>query len=426
MAHRSDRDCDGTPFDSSALANAEPDAQPAWRRVRLKPYRLASGQRVSVHESLTVLNPFATLTAFRLPRDSAVPRLLIVMPMSGHFSILFYDLIGALLRDHDVFVLDWTNAKHILAVHGSFGFEQSIATVCSAMRGLGPDTHLIGVCQSVVPAIAAATALVASGDPGRPSTLTLLGGPVDPTANPTRVSFALGATPLFWFEHNMLESVGKGYAGHGRSVYPAKTQLRGLLIYLSRHLMSRGALAAKWTCDDGADPAGHPFFSLYAAVKDIPANAFLESLAAIYHRRALWTGQLSLMGCKLHPEYVDNLPLLTVEARDDDIAGVGQTAAAHRLFHRIPGAWRDHFEIESGGHFALFHGAACREQIAPKIASFVARFDVGAAAAVASGCRRTPARDRLYGASRSARFGPPADDKHRERDDQQREPVDQI
>ncbi len=50
------------------------------------------------------------------------------------------------------------------------------------MRALGPDTHVIAVCQPA-PLALAATAYLAEHDPkAQPRTLTLIGGPIDPDA----------------------------------------------------------------------------------------------------------------------------------------------------------------------------------------------------------------------------------------------------
>jgi poly(3-hydroxybutyrate) depolymerase len=54
------------------------------------------------------------------------------------------------------------------------------------MRHLGPDLHVMAICQPA-PLVLAATALLAQESPeAQPRTLILVGGPIDPDANPRR------------------------------------------------------------------------------------------------------------------------------------------------------------------------------------------------------------------------------------------------
>ena len=57
--------------------------------------------------------PFATLLHFEKPAVTGQPRVLVVGPMSGHFTTLIRPTIRTLLSDHDVHVLDWHNARDI-------------------------------------------------------------------------------------------------------------------------------------------------------------------------------------------------------------------------------------------------------------------------------------------------------------------------
>ena len=47
------------------------------------------------------------------------------------------------------------------------------------MKALGPDTHVIAVCQPAPLALAATAQLAAENPKAQPRTLTLIGGPVD-------------------------------------------------------------------------------------------------------------------------------------------------------------------------------------------------------------------------------------------------------
>ena len=51
-------------------------------------------------------------TSPRTPRTPG-PRVLLVAPLSGHFATLLRDTVRTLLRDHDVYLTDWHNARDV-------------------------------------------------------------------------------------------------------------------------------------------------------------------------------------------------------------------------------------------------------------------------------------------------------------------------
>lgn len=330
------------------------------------------GPDVALLETQYRLNPFAVMASLSLqPPQGARPTMLVVMPMSGQYGRLVYDLAAGLLVNHDVAVLDWTNARDVPASEGRFGFDGMIASIIDAMGEIGQNSHLIGLCQSTVPAIAAATIMFERSDPVRPCSLTLMGGPVDPQQSATRVSTALQMTPICWLEQNAIKPVSAMFAGSGRLVYPSDAHREALRIYFHRHLLSGDGIARKLIFDDGSDPEKFPFESICLDVKDIPAPAFLESIAAIYHQRAIWTANLYFDGHLVEPQNVSGLPVLTIEAPEDDISAPGQTIAAHRLFKSAPRELCGHYELSEGGHFDLIHGRECRNAVVPVISEFV-------------------------------------------------------
>lgn len=343
---------------------------PAWFSFRLGAVSRAGDRSASVRETLFVLNPFATLTRLTLQRFSPAPAAVIVAPMSGHYGIFLYDLVEGLLPGHDVYVIDWTNARHIRPDAGPFHYEDMIESVVDALRLIDRRAHLIGLCQSAVPAIAAATALHRDGEPCAPASLILMGGPVDPFANETQISATLAVTPLWWLEHDLIETVPQGCDGAGRQVYPAHTQQARLLVYLSRQMHLQSPIARKTIQDDGRRPDQFPILRLLTAVKDIPAAAFLESIAATYKRRAIWDGSLQARGRRIVPQEICELPVLTIEAPYDNVAAPGQTAAAHTLFRSVPSALHAHHLLSDGDHFSLGHGALCRNEVVPAISAF--------------------------------------------------------
>ncbi|MEM9027005.1 MAG: hypothetical protein AAGC70_01405 [Pseudomonadota bacterium] len=363
-----------TPFDSRnpmvpTAGIADVDQQPAWLRLPFVPGQVSSDGACLV-ESLRVLNPFAVVTAVQCADQRRRPTAVVVMPMSGHFGALLYDLVQQLSRDVDVWVVDWTNARHVPEIVGTFGFADVLRTIADALTMAGPGAHLVAICQSTVPAAAIATALVESDDPAKPASLALIGGPIDHRARPTRLSSTLELTPLSWYERHAIVSVSEGAPGAGRLVYPAETHQRSLLTYLTRHLWLGDDLAQKVFADDGSEPQRLPFLTLYTQVKDISARVFLESISVIYHRQSLLTDGLTWQGRPILPRRVTSLPLITVEAPDDDIAAPGQTLAAHHVFSALDDRLRKHVVLSTGGHFSLFHGTICRAEVVPALSAF--------------------------------------------------------
>ncbi len=60
-----------------------------------------------------------------------------------------------------------------------------------------------------------------------------------------------------------------------------------------------------------------------------------------------------------------------VEGEKDDISGVGQTEAAHRLCVNIPPERKAHYLQPGVGHYGVFNGSRFRSEIAPRIADFI-------------------------------------------------------
>jgi poly(3-hydroxybutyrate) depolymerase len=68
---------------------------------------------------------------------------------------------------------------------------------------------------------------------------------------------------------------------------------------------------------------------------------------------------------------IKRVALLTIEGEHDDISGVGQTEAAHRLCVNIPDDRRTHYLQPAVGHYGVFNGSRFRAEIAPRIADFI-------------------------------------------------------
>lgn len=357
------------PFGADALSWFAPRSEPAQRGFRIS--AAGSGaRRVEVHKADLAKWPFCTLSEFG-SACSGEHRILLVAPLSGHFAFILRDMVLGLVRTANVSVTDWRNARFVPLPAGEFGFDENIGTIARSIRTLGPGTHVIALCQGAVPALAA-TALIAEREPHlAPRSLILMGGPVDPLANPTRVVQLLRQAPLQWFEQNVLERVGASFPGARRMVYPARHQRSALLAYACRHWASGGELLGQMLAEKEADPANISFIDLFTSLMDLPARFFLENIQKVFQDRDIWTGQLRWRNHTIDFGAIRGTALMTIEGMDDDIAAVGQTSAAHQLCRNIPMPMRRDLTVDGAGHFSLFHGATWRDAVLPEITEFI-------------------------------------------------------
>jgi poly(3-hydroxybutyrate) depolymerase len=91
----------------------------------------------------------------------------------------------------------------------------------------------------------------------------------------------------------------------------------------------------------------------------------------VFVRHDLPKGEMTHRGLRVDPAKIRRVALLTVEGENDDISGVGQTEAAHRLCVNIPAEHKAHWLQPAVGHYGVFNGSRFRAEIVPRIADFV-------------------------------------------------------
>jgi poly(3-hydroxybutyrate) depolymerase len=193
------------------------------------PTTLIDGQSVSVHEKIVWQRPFCNLIHFErcLPAGHRKdPKVLIVAPMSGHYATLLRGTVEALLPHAEVHITDWVDARMVPLSDGGFDLDDYIDYVIQMLHALGPDTHVVAVCQPAVPVLAAVAVMEADNDPLSPSTMTLMGGPIDTRINPTAVNKLAEEKPIEWFRDNVIMPVPWPQPGFMRMVYPGFLQSR--------------------------------------------------------------------------------------------------------------------------------------------------------------------------------------------------------
>jgi poly(3-hydroxybutyrate) depolymerase len=333
------------------------------------------GQVAEVVLEPVTTTPFATLLHFAKPSAPGQPRVLLVGPMSGHFTTLLRPTIRTLLADHDVHVLDWHNARDVPLEHGPFGLDEYIDHVMQALRDLGPDTHVVAVCQPAVPVLAAVALLAADDEPVEPASLTLIAGPVDTRVNPGRVNALAEKRPLSFFERWVVDTVPARYPGAGRRVYPGVVQLAAFMsLNPRRHLAAHLGLFRDLAAGNTARAATtRAFYDEYGAVMDVPAEFYLETLRRIFMEHHLPTGQFVWRGRRVEPAAITRTALFTVEGANDEMCTPGQTYAAHDLCSGIPADRRQHHLQQGVGHYGVFSGSRWESEIYPVLRSFIAR-----------------------------------------------------
>ncbi len=337
----------------------------------------ADGSTATIRESIVARRTFCDLLHFRredgAPAGEELPRVLLVAPLSGHYATLLRGTVRALLPSHDVYITDWIDARDVPLTAGDFGLDDFIDYLLDFLRQLGPDTHVIAVCQPSVPALAATALLAADADPATPASLTLIGGPIDTRRNPTAVNRLAEQKPLAWFAQNIVATVPFPNAGYMRPVYPGFLQLTGFMtMNLERHAYAHVKLFHHLVQGDRDSVRQHDeFYEEYMAVMDLPARFYLETIDRVFQRHALATGEFRHRGRLVDCGAIRDTALVTIEGERDDICGPGQTAAAHDLCPNIPREMHYRYVQPGVGHYGVFNGSRFRAEVRPRIAEAI-------------------------------------------------------
>jgi poly(3-hydroxybutyrate) depolymerase len=338
---------------------------------------LVGGERIPVNVETLWERPFCRLVHFARVFDHAPlrpqPRLLIVAPLSGHYATLLRGTVAAFLPSHEVYVMDWTDARMVPVTEGRFDLDDYIDYVISILHFLRGDVHIIAVCQPSVPVVAAVACMEAVEDPHVPHSMVLMGGPIDTRVNPTSVNLLAEARGTAWFRRNVITKVPFPHPGAMRDVYPGFLQLHGFVsMNLDRHIEAHRNLFHHLIDGDGDSAQKHrEFYDEYLAVMDLAAEYYLQTVETVFVRHALPTGTMTHRGRPVDPSKIQRVALMTVEGAHDDISGVGQTEAAHQLLSRLPDQLKAHWLQPGVGHYGVFNGSRFRAEIAPRIADFV-------------------------------------------------------
>ena len=332
---------------------------------------------VEVREEAAASTPFGTLLHFKKDIAAAQPRVLMVAPLSGHFSTLLRATVQTMLPEHDVYITDWHNARDVPLTAGRFGFDEYIEHLIKFLDLMGPGTHVLAVCQPCVAVLAAVAVMAQDGSKAQPRSMTLMAGPIDTRVNPTTVNELANKHPIDWFERTLTASVPLRYPGAFRRVYPGFVQLAAFMsMNVERHVKAHCELYENIANGELEKAAvTKAFYDEYFAVLDLTAEFYLETVRIIFQEYLLPLGKLTWKGERVDPTAIRRTMLLTVEGERDDICAVGQTVAAQDLCSKLRPYLKRHHMQAGVGHYGVFSGKRWENQIYPLVKNLVLASD---------------------------------------------------
>jgi poly(3-hydroxybutyrate) depolymerase len=278
------------------------------------------GREVGIREEDVLTKTFCALKHFvrdpeALPAAHGNdPKVLLIAPMSGHYATLLRGTVKALVADHEVYVTDWADARNVPVALGRFDLDDYIDYLIDFLRHLGPNTHVMAVCQPGPAALAATALLAADGDACAPSTLTIMGSPIDTRLSPTEPNRLATTRPLSWFENNVIMRVPFPHAGCMRRVYPGFLQLGGFMsMNPDRHVQSHIDFFHHLVVGDGESAAGHRrFYDEYLSVMDLSADFYLDTIRHVFQEHSLPEGVFTHRGERVEPAAIRKTALMTI------------------------------------------------------------------------------------------------------------------
>lgn len=346
-------------------------AKPGWG---IKSMTCEDGKDHVVQKTVVLERPFGDLLHFDVLGRAPRPRkVLLVAPMSGHYATLLRSTVVSLLPDCEVYVTDWHNARDIPVSAGKFDVEDYTLYLVDFMRHLGPDTHVIAVCQPA-PLTLAATAYLAEEEPkAQPATLTLIGGPIDPNAAPTEVTDFGHSVTMGLLEETMIQRVGFKYKGVGRLVYPGLLQLSSFMsMNAEKHgkaFMDQIARVARGEAED--TDKHNSFYDEYLAVMDMPAEFYLSTVERVFKNAEIAANSFTVGGKPVDIGKITTVAVKTVEGAADDISAPGQCVAALDLLTGLPAEMKASHVEPGAGHYGIFAGRSWRNNIRPLVLDFI-------------------------------------------------------
>ena len=353
--------------------------KPEWRIDEIE----VNGRSVPVEVETVWSSAWVKLQHFR--RDPAAlaaagqpgpaPAVLIVAPLSGHYATLLRGTVKGFLQDHDVYISDWSNARDVPLYEGRFDFHDFVDHCRAMITAIGPNTHVVAVCQPGPPVLTASALMAEDKDPMRPASLIFMGSPIDARLSPTVTNKMAEDRPFTWFQQHMIHGVPAPYLGAMRRVYPGFVQLYSFMsMNETMHRDAHWRYFEDLVKEDGDAADKHrEFYDEYLSVLDLTQEFYLQTIEIVFQKYLLPRGELVHRGRLVKPELITDIALMTIEGAHDDISGVGQTQAAHGLCSGIPAELKELYVHPDVGHYGVFNGGRFRRDIYPRARDFIRR-----------------------------------------------------
>ncbi len=352
--------------------------KPAWRLDETT----INGYPVPVKERVIWQKPFGRLLHFE--RDLSAkhkardkrrvdPRVLLVAPLSGHYATLLRSTVEAFLPEHEVYVTDWADAREVPVNSGRFDLNDYMDYFMEMLKCIGPDAHVIGICQPGPPVLAAVALMSQNDSDVLPSSMTFMGSPIDTRLSPTTPNKIALERSYSWFKENMIYSVPFPNKGFMRRVYPGFLQLGGFItMNQDRHVLAHKDYFEHLVEGDCDSANRHKeYYDEYLAVLDLTEEFYLQTIKDVFQEHKLPEGTLMHRGQKVDTHAITKVALMTIEGEKDDISGIGQTQAAHDLCPNIPDEKKTDYIQPGVGHYGVFSGTRFRTEIQPRLKEFI-------------------------------------------------------
>jgi poly(3-hydroxybutyrate) depolymerase len=333
----------------------------------------------AVAEEIVACTPFCNLRRFT--RAGARRNVLLCAPLAGHAAVTLRETVEALLADGDVYVTDWINARDVPLDAGRFGLDEYVTLLDGFIDTFAQDErpmHVVAVCQATFSALGA-LALRAQRALPPPASITLIGGPLDARINPGTLGKAATSHSIEWCRRHLLDVVPPGFAGHGRAVFPAYVQQAEIVTVYPQHYMSliERYVRATLCGDTGALASACRALREYAALLDMPAEYFLDTVDVVFQRALLANRAWRVNGTLVEPAALRDVLLLTVEGTRDTVTGAGQTHAAQEMCSGVGPEARQRVDVKDCDHYGLFTGKRWRDDVHPVLQATFARAEAG-------------------------------------------------
>ena len=335
-----------------------------------------------VSETVVMEKPFCNLLRFRregLPENA--PKVLCIAALSGHHATLARETYREFLKDHEVYVTDWLDARDVPLSEGKFGFEGYTSYLIDFMEHLGPNNHVFAICQAAVPALTAVCHMSRENNVCRPKTLTMMAGPIDIRINPNAFTKQVYKMSAKFLERVAIHKVPSRYKGAGRLVYPGTMQLGGFMsMNVKSHMEKHVQFFKDIVHGNGDDADRHrDFYDEYMAVLDMDADFYMETMDRVFLDQHLPKGQMTYQDQTISCSDITDVAILTLEGEKDDMISLGQTEAALHLCDNLPGKLKKHYVQKGVGHYGIFNGKRYRRGVAPRIKNWIKKHHVQAA-----------------------------------------------